>query len=116
MFLWTPPHFWALALLIRKDYEDAGVPMLPVVRGARVAANQILIYSLVLVAATFVPVGVSAWGLVYAISAAALGAWFIWLAWRLRQDPSHARSATLFHFSLLYLALLFVAAAVSVSI
>ena len=116
VFLWTPPHFWALALLIRKDYEDAGVPMLPVVRGARVAANQILLYSLVLVAATLVPVGVSAWGLVYAISAAALGAWFIWLAWRLRQDPSHARSATLFHFSLLYLALLFVAAAVSVSI
>ena len=116
VFLWTPPHFWALALLIRKDYEDAGVPMLPVVRGAKVASDQILLYSLILVAATFVPVGISAWGIVYAISAAALGAWFIWLAWRLRQEPSHARSATLFHFSLLYLALLFVAAAVSVSV
>jgi protoheme IX farnesyltransferase len=112
VFLWTPPHFWALALLIRKNYEAAKVPMLPVVRGERETVRQILWYSLVLVGVTLLPLTWSMFGLEYAISAAVLGGWFLWLAWRLLRDPSPRRAGLLFHYSLLYLALLFVAMAV----
>ncbi len=113
VFLWTPPHFWALAMLIRRDYEEAGVPMLPVVRGDRAVTDRILAYSVVLVAASLLPPVFSAWGPLYTVSAALLGAWFVLLAWRLRREPVTARAGALFHFSLLYLALLFVAAAAS---
>jgi heme o synthase len=112
VFLWTPPHFWALALLIRKNYEAAKVPMLPVVRGERETVRQILWYSLVLVGVTLLPLTWSMFGLEYAISAAVLGGWFLWLAWRLLRDPTPRRAGLLFHYSLLYLALLFVAMAV----
>jgi heme o synthase len=112
VFFWTPPHFWALALLIRRDYEAARIPMLPVVRGERETTRQIVIYSLVLVGVTLLPVAWRTFGVVYLASAAALGAWFLLLAWRLRKDPSPARASGLFHYSLAYLALLFVAMAV----
>jgi heme o synthase len=112
VFLWTPPHFWALALLIRRQYEAAKVPMLPVVRGERETVRQILWYSIVLVGVTLLPLTWSMFGLEYAVSAAVLGGWFLWLAWRLRRDPSPRRAGLLFHYSLLYLALLFVAMAV----
>ncbi len=112
VFLWTPPHFWALALLIRKNYEAAKVPMLPVVRGERETVRQILWYSLVLVGVTLLPLTWSMFGLEYAVSAAVLGGWFLWLAWRLLRDPSPRRAGLLFHYSLLYLALLFVAMAI----
>jgi heme o synthase len=109
VFLWTPPHFWALALLIKENYAAAKVPMLPVVRGDRETTWQILLYSAGMVAFTL---AVSPWlGLVYAGAAAALGGAFLWLAWRLRRDPSRRRAGVLFHYSLAYLALLFVAAA-----
>ncbi|MGZ8695225.1 MAG: heme o synthase, partial [Gaiellaceae bacterium] len=112
VFLWTPPHFWALALLIRRQYEAAKVPMLPVVRGERETVRQILWYSIVLVGVTLLPLTWSMFGLEYAVSAAVLGAWFLWLAWRLLRDPTPRRAGLLFHYSLLYLALLFVAMAV----
>jgi heme o synthase len=112
VFFWTPPHFWALALLIRRDYEAARIPMLPVVRGDRETTRQIVLYSLVLVGVTFVPVVWRLFGAVYLVSAAALGAWFLLLAWRLRVEPTPARASGLFHYSLAYLALLFVAMAV----
>jgi heme o synthase len=111
VFFWTPPHFWALALLIRRDYEAARIPMLPVVRGARETTRQIVLYAVVLVGVTVVP---SVWGplgLVYLIAALALGAAFVWLALRLRRDTTPRRAALLFHYSLAYLALLFVAMA-----
>ena len=109
VFLWTPPHFWALALMIKNAYAAAGVPMLPVVRGDRETARQIVLYSIVLVAFT-VLVGI--WlGPLYTVSAVALGAVFIVLAVLLRRDLSRARAKVLFHYSLLYLALLFTAAA-----
>jgi heme o synthase len=111
VFLWTPPHFWALALLIRRDYEAAGVPMLPVVRGGRETARQIVLYTAALVAFTLAPVLWGQFGLVYLVAAAALGAGFLWLAWRLRADRTPARARLLFHYSLAYLALLFVAMA-----
>lgn len=114
VFIWTPPHFWALALLIRRNYEAAKVPMLPVVRGERETVRQILIYSLVLVGVTLLPLTWSMFGAAYAVAALVLGAIFIWLAWRLRRAPSPRGAALLFHYSLLYLALLFVAMAVDV--
>jgi protoheme IX farnesyltransferase len=112
VFFWTPPHFWALALLIRRDYEAARIPMLPVVRGVGETTKQILRYSFVLVAVTLVPVAWGTLGWAYLAAAIVLGALFVRLALRLRSDPVPARASALFHFSLLYLALLFAAASV----
>ncbi len=110
VFLWTPPHFWALALMIKEHYAAAGVPMLPGTKGNRETTRQILLYSVVLVAFTVV---VGYWfGPVYTVAALLLGAYFIVLAWQLRRDTSRRRAVVLFHYSLAYLALLFVAAAV----
>jgi heme o synthase len=111
VFLWTPPHFWALALMIREHYANAKVPMLPVVRGNRETARQIVGYSAVMVAATLAPVGFGIFGLVYGVSALLLGAVFAMLAWLLWRELTRRRAAQLFHYSLLYLALLFVAMA-----
>jgi protoheme IX farnesyltransferase len=109
VFLWTPPHFWALALLIKDAYANAGVPMLPVVRGERETTRQIVLYTIVLVAFTL---AAGLWlGPVYTVAAAALGGVFLALAWQLRRDTTRRRAAVLFHYSLAYLALLFVAAA-----
>ncbi|MBA3245371.1 MAG: protoheme IX farnesyltransferase, partial [Actinobacteria bacterium] len=111
VFLWTPPHFWALALLLKESYAAAKVPMLPVVGGERETTRQIVLYSLVLVAFTL---AVGFWfGPIYVGAAVVLGALFLFLAWQLRREPSRRRAALLFHYSLLYLALLFVAAAVN---
>ncbi len=111
VFFWTPPHFWALALLIKENYAAAKVPMLPVVRGDRETVRQILLYSVVLVGITLVPFFAGTLGLLYLVAAVALGGVFLGLAWRLRSDLSRARAGLLFHYSLLYLALLFVAMA-----
>ena len=116
VFLWTPPHFWALALMIREHYANARVPMLPVVRGERETARQIAWYSVALVAATLLPVAFGVFGLVYAVPALVLGLVFAWAAFRLWRETTRARAVALFHYSLLYLALLFVAMALDVSI
>jgi protoheme IX farnesyltransferase len=112
VFFWTPPHFWALALVIKRDYAAARVPMLPVVRGDDETARQIVWYSLVLVAVTLLPFAWHAAGVAYLAAAILLGAIFLRLAWRLRRETTTARAGALFHYSLLYLALLFVALAV----
>ena len=112
VFLWTPPHFWALALLIKRDYAAAGIPMLPVVRGDAETARQIVLYSVALVAFTVVPFAAGWFGAVYLGAALVLGAVFLWLAVRLWRSLVPARASALFHYSLLYLALLFVAAAI----
>jgi protoheme IX farnesyltransferase len=110
VFLWTPPHFWALALMIKEHYSAANVPMLPGTRGESETRRQILLYSIALVAFT-VLVGI--WlGPLYTVAAALLGAYFVLLAWRLRREGSRRDAVVLFHYSLAYLALLFVAAAV----
>jgi protoheme IX farnesyltransferase len=110
VFLWTPPHFWALALMIKEHYAAASVPMLPGTKGDRETTRQILLYSIVMVAFT---VAVGWWlGPVYTAAAVLLGAYFLLLAWQLRRDTSRRRAFMLFHYSLAYLALLFVAAAV----
>ena len=109
IFLWTPPHFWALALRYRNDYAHAGVPMLPVVAGEAETRRQILLYAVALVAITLVLVPVAGMGYLYLGSALALGAGFIGLAfWLWRSGAPEARRA-LFIFSLAYLALLFLA-------
>jgi protoheme IX farnesyltransferase len=111
VFLWTPPHFWALALLLKESYAAARVPMLPVVRGEDETTRQIVLYSLVMVAFTL---GAGLWlGPVYAAAAALLGGVFLRLAWQLRREPSRRNAGVLFHYSLLYLALLFAAAALN---
>jgi len=112
VFLWTPPHFWALALMIKEHYARADVPMLPVVRGESETARAIVRYSFVLVAATLVPVAVGIFGLVYGAAALALGAVFVSYAVALRRSLARPDAVRLFHYSLLYLALLFVAMAI----
>jgi protoheme IX farnesyltransferase len=109
VFLWTPPHFWALALLIKEHYARADVPMLPVVRGERETARQIVLYTVAMVAFTLA-VGV-ALGPLYTAAAAVLGGAFVVLAVQLARELSRRRAAVLFHYSLAYLALLFAAAA-----
>jgi protoheme IX farnesyltransferase len=109
VFVWTPPHFWALALLIRDQYAAAKVPMLPVVRGERETVRQIVLYTVGLVALTLVA---GLWlGPVYTAAAGVLGVAFLALTERLRRDTSRRQAALVFHASLAYLALLFVAAA-----
>ncbi|HET7368665.1 MAG TPA: heme o synthase [Gaiella sp.] len=111
VFLWTPPHFWALALMLKEHYTAANVPMLPGTRGESETRRQILLYSVVLVAFTLV---VGIWlGALYTIAAALLGAYFVLLAWRLRREGTRRDAVVLFHYSLAYLALLFVAAAIN---
>jgi heme o synthase len=109
VFLWTPPHFWALALYRRDDYANAHVPMLPVTHGEAETRRQILLYSFILVPVTLslTPFGVA--GLVYLVPAAILGALFLFYAARLFRHPSTPHAVHLFRFSILYLFLLYVA-------
>jgi protoheme IX farnesyltransferase len=107
IFLWTPPHFWALALRLRGDYLRAGVPMLPVVRGESSARRQILAYTLVLVAATLAIVLTGVLGQLYLAGALLLGAVFIGLAIVNLRSPRRRWSRWLFDYSIAYLGLLF---------
>jgi protoheme IX farnesyltransferase len=113
IFLWTPPHFWALALYRARDYERAGVPMLPVVRGTRETRLQILLYSIVLVPVGMVPAFIGLGGFSYTLTAGILGAGFLLFAWRVfrsEDGPAGDRAARhLFTFSILYLFALFAA-------
>ena len=112
IFLWTPPHFWALAMRYRDEYAAAGVPMLPVVRGDRSTTSQILLYALVLVVVTLLLEPVGGLGALYVLSAALLGGGFIYRAVRLRWEPSAETAIKLFRYSISYLGLLFAAIAV----
>ncbi|MPZ49564.1 MAG: protoheme IX farnesyltransferase [Dehalococcoidia bacterium] len=109
IFLWTPPHFWALAISYSNDYARAGVPMLPVTHGAREARRRSLVYSVVTVATSLSLYVTGAVGPVYLALAGVFGLVFLWLAWRqLRLATIHA-AQRLFHYSLTYLALVFAA-------
>ena len=107
IFMWTPPHFWALALYRSADYARAGVPMLPVVAGLTETRRQILIYSLLLVPLTLVPVWLDVVGWTYGAVALVLGALFLLAAWRVWREASERSARHLFAFSILYLFLLF---------
>jgi heme o synthase len=112
VFYWTPPHFWALALLIKDDYARTGIPMLPVVEGERETRRQILLYGWLLVAITVLPLAGGLFGWVYAASGIVLDTLFVWLCLRLYRRADRRSAALLFHYSLAYLALLFVAMAI----
>ncbi len=107
VFVWTPPHFWALSLRYRNDYALARVPMLPVVAGREVTTRQILVYSVVLVAVSLLLWPVARTGLLYPAAALALGGMFVARAARLRAKGTTAAAMSLFRYSIVYLALLF---------
>ena len=109
VFFWTPPHFWALSLLLKDDYARAKVPMLPVVAGVDTTKKTILLYTILMLALTTMFVATGAVGMVYAASSAALGLMFIYYAWRLMRRPGIEGARRLYLYSLLYLALLFLA-------
>ncbi len=117
VFYWTPPHFWALSLRIRKDYAAAGVPMLPVVKGVPETTRQIALYTVLMVAISLVLWAVARMGAVYLVAAVALGGIFLWQAWRLwrrsaSEEASTAGAIGLYKYSITYLSLLFLAVAV----
>ncbi len=112
IFYWTPPHFWALALLIRRDYASASVPMLPVIMGERETRRQILLYTLVLVVVTILPALAHSFGYVYIAGAGALDAIFLATTVHAVRDPSARAARRVFYYSMLYLALLFAVMAV----
>jgi protoheme IX farnesyltransferase len=112
IFLWTPPHFWALSLMIREDYERTGVPMLPVIKGEAFTRRQIVLYAAILVAFTVLPCDTGMLGAFYLASAVALGGVFLGLAVILFRNPSKKAALRLYLSSLAYLALLFGAMAI----
>jgi protoheme IX farnesyltransferase len=121
IFFWTPPHFWALSLYASGDYERAGVPMLPVVKGPRHTRICVAVYTLILVPVTLLPSILGLAGRIYAIAALGLGAAFVAYAWRVLNEPQDAAGKSLnrdkaaraaFRYSILYLFLLFGACAV----
>jgi len=111
VFLWTPPHFWALALRMRDDYAAAGVPMMPVVRGDDETRRQIFLYSLVLFGVTLLLIPIASMGPVYTATAVVLGGVFVYRCLQLWREPTDDQAWRVFKFSLLYLAGLFVAVA-----
>ena len=109
IFVWTPPHFWALALYKTEEFRESGLPMLPVTHGAAFTRLQVFLYALVLVVTSFLPFAIRMSGWYYLLSAALLGALFLAYAWRLWRHYSDALARRTFRFSIIYLALLFAA-------
>ncbi len=116
LFLWTPSHFWALAILLKDDYERAHVPMLPVVKGVPATARAIFINTVLLVLSTLLPLAFGKLGWIYGAGAAALGLWFTWRCWRLLQKPERPLARRVFLDSMIYLVGLFVAVLVDVNV
>jgi protoheme IX farnesyltransferase len=109
IYFWTPPHFWALSLVIKKDYERAGVPMLPVVAGEAETVKQIVLYTLMLLASTLVLFSLGAMGLLYLTAALALGLGLLYLTIKLARERTLKQARTVFWFSNYYLVLIFAA-------
>jgi heme o synthase len=109
IFLWTPPHFWALALYRAEDYRRSGLPMLPITHGPEFTRLQVFLYTLVLFAATLLPFTYRMSGWIYLAAALVLGGWFIGLAYRLWREYSDALARRTFRFSIWHLSLLFAA-------
>ncbi|HTH43924.1 MAG TPA: heme o synthase [Oxalicibacterium sp.] len=109
IFIWTPPHFWALALYRRKDYENSGLPMLPITHGMAFTQLQILLYTIALVATTMLPFAIGMSGLIYLVVAAVLDAVFLVYAWQIYRHYTDMIARKTFAYSILYLSLLFAA-------
>jgi protoheme IX farnesyltransferase len=112
VFYWTPPHFWALAIRYREDYERAGVPMLPVVAGVEATTRKMLLYTGLMVAISLLLVPVAGMRWIYLVAAIGLGAWFLWDTWRVYRRPEDAMR--LFTTSTVYLSALFASVALDV--
>ena len=108
IFVWTPPHFWALAIDRIDDYENANVPMMPVVKGIEYTKIQILLNSFLLLAGSLLPFAIGSLGIFYFVSASSLGLIFIFLAARLMQDKNNSGAIPFFLYSIIYLTILFV--------
>lgn len=109
IFVWTPPHFWALALYRRDDYAKSGLPMLPVTHGPKFTQFHIWLYTIALVATSLLPFAVKMSGLIYLASAVVLGGIFLWYAWQIYRHYSDLIARKTFAYSIIYLSLLFVA-------
>jgi protoheme IX farnesyltransferase len=114
VFYWTPPHFWALAIRYREDYESAGIPMLPVVAGVRATTRKMLLYTGLMVGISLLLVPVAGMRWIYLVAALGLGAWFLWDTWRVYRVPTDAMR--LFTTSTVYLSALFAAVMLDVLI
>ena len=108
IFVWTPPHFWALAIDRKSDYEEAGVPMMPVVRGIEYTKIQIVLYSFLLFAVSLLPFATGYLGTFYLLVSSVLGAVLIYLAFALNYDKEHKKAIPFFLYSILYLTVLFI--------
>lgn len=109
IFIWTPPHFWALAMYRRDDYAKSGLPMLPITHGLEFTRFHVWLYTIALVATTTLPFAVQMSGLIYLVSALLLGAVFLWYAWQIYRHYNDLLARKTFTFSILYLSLLFAA-------
>ncbi|HEY4542498.1 MAG TPA: heme o synthase [Noviherbaspirillum sp.] len=109
IFVWTPPHFWALALYRRDDYAKSGLPMLPITHGLKFTQFHIWLYTIALVATTLLPFAVRMSGLIYLVSALVLGAIFLWHAWQVWRHYTDLIARKTFAYSIVYLSLLFIA-------
>ncbi|SBV37622.1 Protoheme IX farnesyltransferase [uncultured Stenotrophomonas sp.] len=107
IFVWTPPHFWALAIFRRADYAKAAVPMLPVTHGVPHTRRQILVYSVVLVVVTLLPVAIEMSGVFYLGGATVLNLVFLWYAWKIQNPPDEMFNMKMFGYSVVYLLALF---------
>jgi protoheme IX farnesyltransferase len=109
IFVWTPPHFWALAMYRRDDYAKSGLPMLPITHGLQFTQFHVWLYTIALVATTLLPFAVQMSGLIYLVSAIVLGAIFLWYAWQIYKHYTDLIARKTFTYSIIYLSLLFVA-------
>jgi protoheme IX farnesyltransferase len=116
VFMWTPPHFWALAIVRQNDYARAGVPMLPVVKGEKIARTQIFIYTLELVALTLLMPLFKMTGSLFLVSAVVLGLWLIYAAWNVLRKPGNKVAWMMYRYSSMYLAFIFLALVLDVLI
>lgn len=107
IFVWTPPHFWALAMYRRDDYARSGLPMLPVTHGPEFTRFHIWLYTIALFATTMLPYAVQMSGLIYLVSAVILGAIFLWYAWQIYRNYNDILARKTFAYSIIYLSLLF---------
>tara|TARA_R110001599_G_scaffold64023_3_gene179289 strand:- start:953684 stop:954568 length:885 start_codon:yes stop_codon:yes gene_type:complete len=109
IFVWTPPHFWALALYRRHEYEKSGLPMLPVTHGMEFTQFQIFLYTIILVATTMLPFAVGMSGLIYLVGVILLDIVFVWYAWQVYRHYTDMIARKMFTYSIIYLSLLFAA-------
>ena len=116
VFYWTPPHFWALSLLMKDEYADVGIPMLPVVKGEHETRKQILLYTLLLYAVTQLPFCAGGFGVIYLVGSMVLGLAFIAGSWLLYRRADRRSALRLYLFSMLYLALLFATMVLAVKV